>query len=261
VRTPSPATAPATGGARRVDGLTLFVLGLALACALAIALWSASPYGRYLDHANQPDSAAGQLGALGLYVAGWTLMIGAMMLPSTVGLLRALGVVTRARPDRRQLLLLSGAGFVGVWAVVGYAFRGADVGVHAAVGASDWLEARPHLIGASALLVAGAFQFSSLKDRCLTACRSPASFLFRHWHGVNPVRDSIGVGAAYGASCVGCCWALMLVMFGLGTASVPWMLGLGAVMAVEKGSAAGRRLSAPLGVGLLAAGVIVAAGA
>jgi predicted metal-binding membrane protein len=245
---------------RRIDGLAGLVLGLALACALAVVLWSASPYGRYLDHANQPESAASQAGALGLYVAGWTLMIGAMMLPTTLGLLRALGRATHTRPDRRRLQLLAGVGFVGVWAVVGYAFRGADAGVHAAVAASDWLEARPQLIGAGALAVAGAFQFSSLKHRCLTACRSPASFLYRHWHGRSPARDAVEVGAAYGASCVGCCWALMLVMFGLGTASVPWMLGLGALMAIEKGTEAGRRLSAPLGVALLAAAAVVAAG-
>jgi predicted metal-binding membrane protein len=242
----------------RADGLALVVLGLALAALLALAIWGASPYARYLDHGYQPASSAGQAGALALFLAGWALMIAATMLPTATALLRAVARLGADRTASRRLQALVAAGFLGAWVAVGYAFRAADGLVHLGVEASSWLGERPQLVGASALLVAGAFQFSPLKHRCLTACRSPTSFLYRHWHGERPGRDALRIGVAYGVSCVGCCWALMLVMFGLGAGSIGWMLGVGAIVAVEKNAKVGPRLTVPLGVALLGAAVWVA---
>jgi len=245
------ATAPAAGP-------PWAILALAGAALVALVAWGASPYARYLDHDYQPASAAGQAGATVAFVAGWALMIAAMMLPTATALLQAVGRLGRDAAAARRLQLLTAAGFLATWAAVGYAFRAGDVMVHAGVDAWAWLADRPQLVGAGMLVVAGAFQFSPLKRRCLTACRSPTSFLYRHWRGRHASRDAVRIGLAYGASCAGCCWALMLVMFGLGTASLGWMLGAGTVMAVEKNTAIGARLTAPLGVGLLAAAVWVA---
>ena len=75
-----------------------------------------------------------------------------------------------------------------------------------------------------------------------------------------PARDALRVGTAYGVSCIGCCWALMLVLFGLGTANVAWMLCAGAVMAAEKNARVGPRLSAPLGVTMLVGAAVWAVG-
>lgn len=242
---------PATLGTR--PGLPWVAFGLAGSAFLAIVALGASPYARYLDHTYQPTSAVGQAGAILLFLAGWTLMMLAMMLPTATSLLAAVARLGADPAAGRRLQILAGAGFVGMWIAVGYAFRAGDVFVHVGVDAIGWLSARPNLIGASALFVAGAFQFTSLKHRCLTACRSPTGFVYRHWHGRHAAGDAARIGMAYGASCVGCCWALMLVLFGLGTASVAWMLALGAVMAVEKNTAIGPRISAPIGVVLLAA--------
>jgi predicted metal-binding membrane protein len=236
------------------------VLGVAGAALLAVAAIGASPYAGYFHHEYQPASAAGQLAAVALFLAGWTLMMLAMMLPTATALLSAVARLGGDPADGRRLQLLAALGFLAVWVAVGYAFRAGDVLVHAAVDSIDALEARPRLVGASALAVAGAFQFSPLKRRCLSACRSPSSFLFRHWHGLRRSHEAVRIGTAYGASCVGCCWALMLVLFGLGTASVAWMLGAGAVMAIEKNAAVGPRLTAPLGAGLLVAAALVATG-
>ena len=251
----------ATPGVRadvRAAGLPWPVLGVAAAALLALAVWGASPYGRFLTHDYQPGSVAGEAGAIGLYLVAWTLMIAAMMLPTAAPLLRAVARLGADRIAGRRLQALVGLGFLATWMAVGYGFRAGDVLVHDAVDAVGWLGARPQLIGASALLVAGAFQFTALKHRCLTACRSPSTFLYCNWHGGSATRDAVRIGVAYGVSCVGCCWALMLVMFGLGSANVAWMLGLGSVMAVEKNTAVGPRLSAPIGVALLAAAVLVA---
>jgi predicted metal-binding membrane protein len=115
---------------------------------------------------------------------------------------------------------------------------------------------RPHRGGV--LVVAGAFQFSSLKHRCLTACRAPTSFLYRYWRGDNTVVNAAHVGAAYGLSCAGCCWALMLVMFALGAMSPAAMVVFGSVTAIEKSTRFGRHLTTPLGIGLVAVGAIAA---
>jgi predicted metal-binding membrane protein len=76
--------------------------------------------------------------------------------------------------------------------------------------------------------------------------------------GAAPLRNALLLGLHHGAFCVGCCWAIMLLMFVVGTGSVGWMLGLGAVMAAEKNLPWGRRLSRPLGAALLAGGAIIA---
>jgi predicted metal-binding membrane protein len=113
----------------------------------------------------------------------------------------------------------------------------------AARGSSRTRRSRPAL-----LLVAGAFQFSAMKYRCLDKCRSPLSFVTSRWRGSRERWHSFTLGVEHGAFCVGCCWALMLLMFVTGTASLLWMVALGGVMAVEKNAPWGRRLSTPLGV-------------
>jgi predicted metal-binding membrane protein len=233
--------------------MPLPVLGLAATSLLALAAIGASPYARYFHHDYQPASVAGQAGATVLFLAGWALMMVAMMLPTATALLGAVSRLVADRAAGRRLQFLAALGFLGTWLAVGYAFRAGDILVHDAVDATGWLAARPRLVPAFTLLLAGLFQFTQLKRRCLTACRSPLAFLYRHWHGGHPGRDAVRIGMAYGVSCVGCCWALMLVVFGLGVASAAWMLGVGAIMAVEKNTAAGPRLSAPIGVFLIVA--------
>src|SRR4029077_2307682 len=97
-------------------------------------------------------------------------------------------------------------------------------------------------------LVAGLYQFSSLKYACLDQCRSPMTFIVKRWGGAHPRRDAFRLGVDHGIYCVGCCWSLMLVMFAVATGSLAWMLLLGIVMGLEKNLPWGRRLSAPVGV-------------
>jgi predicted metal-binding membrane protein len=231
--------------------------GLAAAALLALAALAASPYAYYLSHNYQPNSLSGQLGALVIFLVGWTLMVLAMMLPTATSLL---GAVERLRPEgrsARRVQICTAAGFLLAWAAVGYLFRAFDVFLHTTVDALGSTQPPPAEITASALVLAGAFQFSSLKHRCLTACRTPSSFVYRYWRGGRPDRDALRVGTAYGWSCVGCCWALMLVMFALGTVNIAWMLAIGALTALEKQARAGPRLSAPIGIALFGAAALV----
>src|SRR5579884_128377 len=130
--------------------------------------------------------------------------------------------------------------------------------LHEAVRRFDWLSLNGWALAALILTIAGLFQFSRLKYRCLAQCRTPFSFIAQHWHGPTPLRNALRLGLHHGLFCVGCCWALMLLMFVVGTGNVGWMLALGAVMAVEKNVSWGRRLSNPLGAVLLIGAALVA---
>jgi predicted metal-binding membrane protein len=74
------------------------------------------------------------------------------------------------------------------------------------------------------LAVAGLFQFSQLKYRCLVKCRAPFGFITQHWRGKLPRRNVLRLGLQHRAFCVGCCWAIMLLMFVVTADSVGWML-------------------------------------
>ena len=107
--------------------------------------------------------------------------------------------------------------------------------------------------------MAGVYQFTPLKYHCLDKCRAPLGFIMGHWRGRRPRREALRLGLHHGLFCLGCCWSLMLLMFTVGVGSLGWMLALGAVMAAEKNLPWGRRLSAPLGMALVAGAWLVAA--
>lgn len=225
---------------------------------LALWVWDRSPYSRYLGHQELGDIGTGGLVLpIALYLIGWTLMTVAMMLPTTLPLLDIFRRLTLRRPERSQLTALVIAGYLGVWLGFGVAAHTFDWVLHQIVERSRWLEANAWVIGAGTLLLAGSFQFSSLKYRCLDKCRAPLSFVTQYWHGRHDRRNALLLGVHHGIFCVGCCWALMLLMFGVGVGNVAWMLALGAVMAVEKNMPWGRKLSAPVGAGLLAWGGLI----
>jgi predicted metal-binding membrane protein len=238
-------------------------MGLLIGLAwLLLWAWERSPYGRYLNHGQL--SELGLTGTAGsvmipvtLYVAGWVLMTTAMMLPTTLPLLEIFRRLVARRPDRRQLLLWVITGYLGIWLVFGIAAHAADWLLHEAVERISWLETNGWIVGAGTLMLAGGFQFSRLKYRCLDKCRAPLSFVMEHWRGRHEQRNALWLGIHHGIFCVGCCWALMLLMFAVGVGNVGWMLALGAVMAVEKNLPWGRKLSAPVGIMLLACGAVI----
>jgi predicted metal-binding membrane protein len=240
--------------AARRDQVILGGLLVALAGSawLALWLWGASPYGRYLHH----EGGVGPLPLeASLFAAGWVLMIVAMMLPSSIPLVVTFALLVRRRRRPGALVALLLAGYLAVWAGFGLGAWVLDRGIHTGVDALPWLAAHPQLILGTTLLAAGIWQFSPLRDRCLDECRSPLGFVMNRWRGVSERREAFAMGVAHGAFCVGCCWSLMLVMFGVGLANIAAMLALGALTAIEKNLPTGRRLTHPLGVVLVLAAV------
>jgi predicted metal-binding membrane protein len=246
-------------------------LGLLIATAwAALWLWAQGPYGRYLDHGRWTEIgvAADICRALPrgdvllpglLYIGGWLLMTAAMMLPTVLPLLDRFERLTAARADRRVLVALLIAGYLLVWAAFGFAAHLLDTALHLIIRQSTWLEVNGWVLGAIVLATAGAFQFTRLKYRCLDRCRTPFSFITQYWRGRRPKWNAFVLGWHHGGFCVGCCWAIMLLMFVVGTGNVGYMLALGTIMALEKNAAWGRQLSHPLGFALLSWAAIVTA--
>jgi predicted metal-binding membrane protein len=240
---------------------TILVLLLAMLAAtawLVLWTWDASPYSRYLHH--DTPSGLGTPLQLGLFALGWALMIVAMMLPTSIPLVVTFGALVQRRRRPRLLVGLVIAGYLATWTAIGLVAWIADRGVHATVEAVPWLTANPQYVMATTFVVAGVYQFTPLKYRCLDECRSPLGFVMNRWQGRSERLEAFRMGVAHGLFCVGCCWSLMLVMFSVGLGSMLWMLMIGAITAVEKNVSWGRRLARPLGVVLLLAGLSVVDG-
>jgi predicted metal-binding membrane protein len=187
--------------------------------------------------------------------AAWLVMVGAMMLPSVVPLIRLLVRVTVRVPRPRAARAAFLGGYLAVWSGFAAAAMLVDQGVDPLVGDPVRSVARRELVLGAALVVAGLFQFSRLKHACLRVCRSPWGFLWQYYG--RGVRGSWTLGVRQGGFCLGCCGALMLVMLGTGAGSLLWMLALTGAMAVEKTAPWGARLVAPLGAALVLAGVAI----
>ncbi|HEU0244895.1 MAG TPA: DUF2182 domain-containing protein, partial [Candidatus Limnocylindrales bacterium] len=231
--------------------------GLSLLAWASIAAWSGSAAGAALHHEGGSGPVVVQAS---LFTLGWTLMIVAMMLPSSIPLVLTFAALIRRRRQPHLLVALLLAGYLVAWAGFGLAAWILDRGIHAAVDAIPWLAAHQQVILGTTLLVAGLWQFSPLRDRCLDECRTPLGFVVARWRGTSERREALAMGIAHGAFCVGCCWSLMLVMFGVGLGSVTAMLVLGAITAAEKNLPWGRRISRPLGVLLVLCAVYAVAG-
>jgi predicted metal-binding membrane protein len=256
----------------RPPSLFMLLMGGLIGLAwTALFLWEMSPYGRYLDHGRWTDVGlagaicaslpAGQvLLPMLLYAGGWLLMLTAMMLPTALPLLHRFRLMVSGRADGGGLLGLLIAGYLFAWTGFGLAAHGLDLALHLAARQAAWLPSHGWLVGAAVLLIAGAFQFTALKYHCLDRCRTPVGFIVRHWRGARPRYEAFRLGLDHGVYCVGCCWAIMLLMFVVGTGNVGWMLLLGAVMALEKNAPWGRKLSPTLGAALIGWAALIAVG-
>ena len=231
--------------APRRPALLAGVLVLALLAWAALA-WLALDMGHPLAQLTMPGSARWTPAQLLAVLVMWTVMMAAMMLPSAWPMLRTMASLGGAAEAPRRARAFTAAYLV-VWlgfsaAATALQWGGQRLGWidGMLVGTSSWVMAA--LLG-----VAGVYQFSPLKRLCLSRCRAPLPFLIGQW------RPGIGgafvMGLRHGLSCVGCCWALMALLFVGGAMNLAWVAALSVAVALEKLAPGGERLS--LGLGLL----------
>ena len=234
--------------------LVVLLIALSALAWLALWLWGQSPYSRYLDHHNL-ELVTANFTLAPLFVASWVVMTMAMMLPTSLPLIMLFDTLTRQRANHARVVMLLVSGYLAAWTLFGVIIYTGDWAAHQIIGHVHWLEANAGMLGALALMLAGLYQFTSLKHLCLDKCRSPLSFITEHWHGQQEARQAFSLGVHHGMFCIGCCWSLMLLMFAIGAGSLGWMLVLGAVMATEKNVAWGEQMSKPLGMLWLIGGI------
>lgn len=243
-------------GHRFVDLGRILIWSIVLgAWGLALVIPAFGDGGALSHHSIASERALPPLSTLLIFLIAWQVMTAAMMLPSSLPLI---GLFVRASrgQDRPGLAIAAFlAAYFAVWTGFALVALLTDAGLHRLVARWSWLAERPWLIAGTVVIMAGAFQFSPLKERCLDVCRTPVNFLLRHYQR--------GVGAAWvlglrhGLYCLGCCWALMLTMFAVGIGSLVWMVGLTGVMAIEKSTSWGRHLGAVVGGVLFVWGLLL----
>jgi predicted metal-binding membrane protein len=195
------------------------VAGLGAVTALSwlylVRMNAAMPQGGMAAMPAMPASLPAQLFAAG---AMWSIMMVAMMLPTALPAVTVFDNLTRRRGAQTgsgsptALFVASYlAGYVAVW--TGYSAVAAvgQVVLARAALLTPMLQSASIALSAAILLAAGAFQFTSLKDACLTKCRTPFAFFLAEWR--DGKAGALVLGLKHGSYCVGCCWALMAVMF------------------------------------------------
>jgi len=194
----------------------------------------------------------------GTVFAMWALMALAMMAPTALPFLVTWREIASARPDQmgERAFAMVVAGYLAVW--LGFAAGAALAQVALANAALMTVDGRlaDGWLAAAVFALAGLYQFSRLKDACLSKCRSPMAFLMAHWRPGDGA--ALAIGLRHGALCVGCCWALMLLGLAAGTMNLVWMGFATLLMITEKLPAPGQFVTRPLGAGLLAAALAVA---
>jgi predicted metal-binding membrane protein len=230
------------------------MLAVAAGAWLLVAVASHSAARAQLHHHRPSAGAVGQV----VFTLAWLVMIAAMMLPTSLRFVRTLRRFLEPQRQGRALMLVGLGAFGLVWLLVGQLFQLGDIVVHAIADHWTWLGEHNYLVTATALALAGIYQLAPAKMRCLRACRNPAGFVARAWHGRSPALDVFQIGAAYAWSCVGCCWALMLLMFAAGLTSLWLMAVLAVVMAAERNLRRIELAVPAVGVVLLVAAALVA---
>ena len=173
----------------------------------------------------------------------WAVMMVAMMVPSASPMILTFATINRKRLADETPLIRTGLFLVGyllVWA--GYSLLAAlgQWGLHAAALITPAMVVTPWL-GGILLVAAGVYQFTSLKDVCLSRCQSPFGFILTQWR--EGAAGALVMGLRHGAFCVGCCWVLMALLFVAGVMNLLWVAAIAAFVLLEKVAPLGRVVS------------------
>ena len=208
--------------------------------------------------ASMGDMASCHQPPLGPFLGMWTVMMAAMMFPAMIPVVLAFTLFSRSRGGRPTVAAtLFVVGYLVVWGLLGVPAHAVEKSAAGVVAAVPQLVPWSTRIGGALLVLCGLYQLTPLKDACLRHCQMPHLFLGHHW------RDGLGgalLGAHHGLYCAGCCASIMVVLLVVGVMDVTWMVGLSALIFLEKVLPAGRLVGRVAGLLLCAAGVARLAG-
>ena len=204
-------------------------------------------------------SQAWSVSGIAIIAAMWGAMTLAMMLPSAAPMIMTYAEIADTATRKGERIVspfVLASGYLSVW----LGFAATTTFVQCAFARVALLDAgmapASGLFSGAIFIIAGIYQFSALKHACLMQCQQPFPFFFSRW--ATTPRGVLKLGLSQGLYCLGCCWAMMLVMFAVGVMNVIWMAALGMVMTIEK-IGTGKRFTYAVGVGLIAIGIAVMA--
>jgi predicted metal-binding membrane protein len=219
-----------------------WVAGLAAASAwVFLVFWSQSSFGHMMDHTTIGENTLSPITHLLVFLAGWTFMVIAMMLP--IELHRNLST------GRARITLTYFLGYISIWMLFGILLYAGDSVLHELVENSPRMESLSWGFSAVLFLVAGIYQLSSLKQKCL-----------QNGHGISAAGATwlarLSQGLKHGVICLGSCWGFMLIMFAVGQMSLLSMLLFFMLIAVENIIQIRRYITPALGIGMVLLGAI-----
>jgi predicted metal-binding membrane protein len=167
--------------------------------------------------------------------AMWATMMVAMMTPSTLPMVVMFTTLNRNRRGNRQSYtptFVFVAGYLVAWTGFSVLATVAQWPLHNTGLLNPMMDSRSYLMSGGILILAGVYQWTPAKDACLHSCRSPLSFLMTEWRDGS--RGALIMGIRHGIYCVGCCWALMLVLFAVGVMNMLWVMLIAVFVLIEK---------------------------
>jgi predicted metal-binding membrane protein len=226
---------------------SLAIREVALLLIVAAGAWAAT-----LALAGGMAGMSATMGlGLAAFVPVWTLMMAAMMLPSVAPVAALYAKTVAGNRTARIAGLVTG--YLAAWAAAGLPAYGL-------AWLASWLAGNhpgaARVLAVAAFAGAGIYQLSALKDRCLARCRSPFA-LFLHYGSYRGRFRDLRVGAHHAGYCLGCCWGLMVILVAVGVMNVAAMVGLAALVLIEKAWAAGPVVARIAGVAALVLAVAV----
>jgi predicted metal-binding membrane protein len=215
--------------------------------------WTVLDMGHPLVQLMMPMSARWSMASAAAILTMWAIMMAAMMLPSALPMLLQFVNLAHRKGEAAR-----GRAFVGAYLLVWLVFSTAATALQWSLQAAGWTDpmaaSRSGWLTAALLLLAGIYQFSPLKQACLALCRTPIGFLLGEWRP--GVRGALVMGLRHGLFCLGCCWALMALLFVGGVMNLAWVAALSIAVALEKLLPGGERIATVLGIALVAVGCI-----
>lgn len=190
----------------------------------------------------------------------WLIMMVGMMTAAAAPVLLLFAATAAGRHERRipASVLIFGLGYVAVWAGFSACAALAQWGLHQAAMLSSTMKTSSPVLAGGILVAAGAYQLMPVKSACLAHCRSPLGFLMGHWRG--RAIGAFQMGVRHGAYCLGCCWALMCVLFVVGVMNLVWVAALSAFVLLEKIGPAGTVVARVAGAALVLVGMLMIGG-
>jgi predicted metal-binding membrane protein len=228
----------------------------------------------YLDHRMSSSLAYGaKMAEMGMTLdmpwaaadvvftfAMWAVMMVGMMAATAAPVLLLFAAMHAGRDEHgvRLAVLMFGLGYITAWVGFSAGAALAQWALHEAAMLSPAMVASSPMLAGGILIAAGAYQLTPFKGACLRQCRSPLGFLMTNWR--DGTKGALEMGWRHGVYCLGCCWALMCVLFVVGVMNLAWVAALTAFVLIEKIGPAGALVARIAGAMMIIVGILFVAG-